>query len=73
MCRERICEQMKSEGNVADLEKADERKMRNYAREVQQAERESKARVVAPQNTQEELPPNSGGAEFELDVMEATW
>ena len=52
---------MKSEGNVADLEKADERKMRYYAREVEQADRESKARFVAPENTQEELPPNSGG------------
>ena len=64
LCRERICEQMKSEGNVADLEKADERKMRYYAREVEQADRESKKA--------EELPPNSGGAEFVLDVMEAT-
>ena len=52
---------MKSEGNVADLEKADEWKMRYYAREVEQADRESKARFVAPENTQEELPPNSGG------------
>ena len=61
-CRERICEHMKSEGNVADLEEADERKMRYYAREVEQADRESKkARFVAPENTQEELPPNSGG------------
>ena len=50
LCRQRICEQMKSEGNVADLEKADERKMRYYAREVEQADRESKkARFVAPE------------------------
>ena len=36
--------------------------MRYYAREVEQADRESKkARFVAPENTQEELPPNSGG------------
>ena len=56
LCRERICEQMKSEGNVADLEIADERKM------VEQADPESKkARFVAPENTQEELRPNSGG------------
>ena len=42
---------------------------------VKQADRESKkARLVAPENTEEELPPNSGGpTEFELDVMEATW
>ena len=41
---------MKSEGNVADLEKADERKMRYYAREVEQADRESeKARFVTPE------------------------
>ena len=53
---------MKSEGNVADLDKADERKMRYYSREVEQADRESKkARFVAPENTQEELPSNSGG------------
>ena len=62
LCRERICEKLKSEGNVADLQKTDERKMRYYAREVEQADRESKkARFVAPEHTQEELPPNSGG------------
>ena len=62
LCRERICEQMNSEGNVADLEEAGERKMRYHAREVEQADRESKkARFVALESTEEELPPNSGG------------
>ena len=65
---------MKSEGNVADLEKADERKMRYYAREVEQADRESKkARFVAPENTQRRVATEQWRAEFELDVMEATW
>ena len=43
-------QQMKSEGNVADLEKAGERKMRYYALEVEQADHESKnSRFVAPE------------------------
>ena len=36
--------------------------MRYCARDVEQVDRESKkARIVAPENTEEELPPNSGG------------
>ena len=43
--------------------------MRSYAREVEQADRESKrARFVAPEHTEEELPPNSGGAESSLTL-----
>ena len=44
------------------LKKAGERKMRYYVREVEQADRESKkAGCVAIENTEEELPRNSGG------------
>ena len=39
-----------------------------------QADREpKKARFVAFENTDEELPPNSGGPSTKLDVMEAIW
>ena len=41
-CKNRIREAMKQDGNTGDVDKAEERKMRYYERELEQADREAK-------------------------------